>query len=253
MERVSFLIFISLFGICFAGGDEEDEGFSKWDGIGLGVAVGGLILFCGGLYLKEFVFCPHESRIHPTAMSERDHESIKAKIAIPNKEALEHVYVELMETLDTNDNYTLDKKELQKLFTSEETKEILRQYDLDKTGDISVWELRAYYQEKYGGEDKAEAALEKLKKGESEEDPKREPPAEEPSQPTEITISEKPIRLELAVRTTPNQSKEGSEHLDHSEQFEPFCPPSYFSESVQRLSVKAARSNSRSRGQDSQV
>jgi len=100
-------------------------------------------------------------------MSERDHERLAAKIAIPNKEALEPVYVEIMELLDTDENYTLDVKELQKMFTKAEAKAILDQFDLDKTGDISVWELRQYY----GDESKAQDALAKLK-GETK---KREP------------------------------------------------------------------------------
>lgn len=140
--------------------EDEDEGFSKWDGIGLGVSIGALVVFCGALYLKEFVFCPHADRIHPTKFSERDHETLQKKIAVPNKEALEPVYLELIELLDNNANYTLDKQELEKIFSAEEAETVLSQYDLDKTGDISVWELRQYYN---GDAAKAEEAVNKLK------------------------------------------------------------------------------------------
>lgn len=170
---VLFFVQISLSGneedSASTSGEEEDEGFSKWDGIGLGVSIGALVFFCGALYLKEFVFCPPD-RIHPAQFSERDHETLQKKIAVPNKEALEPVYLELIELLDNNANYTLDRQELEKIFSEEEAETILSQYDLDKTGDISVWELRRYY----GDAAKAEEAVNKLK-GQTKRKPEHSP------------------------------------------------------------------------------
>merc|ERR1719204_1780419 len=135
------VIFLALCAIVFAGGeDEEEDKFDKWDGIGLGVSIGLLVVAAIFLYVKEFILCP------PDDILDEEEVSKVIDVGAPNPNAVDRTFMELFNELDLDKNHSISQTELTDLVGSKEkAKEILRKFDLDKTGDLSVFELQNFY------------------------------------------------------------------------------------------------------------
>jgi len=151
---ISSILFFALCASVYAGGD-EDDGFDKWDGMGLGVSVGILLFAAVFLYLKEFYWCP------PNHEEESDSEESMGGRGAPNPNAVNQVFMDLLNALDTQGKHNLDKSDLLQLTGSERrASELLNKFDLDRSGDLSVFELRNYYAD---NPDLAQADLQKIK------------------------------------------------------------------------------------------
>jgi len=136
------VVFLAFCATVFAGGDDEEEDkFDKWDGIGLGVSIGVLFLAAAFLYVKEFILCP------PDDILDEEELSKAVDVGAPNPEAVDRRFMELFTELDKDKSYTISADELVDLVGSEDrAREILRKFDLDKSGDLSVFELQKFYQ-----------------------------------------------------------------------------------------------------------
>merc|ERR550519_580844 len=149
-------VFLAFCATVFAATDEEEDTFDKWDGIGLGVSIGVLALAALFLYVKEFVLCP------PDDILDEEEVSKGVDVGAPNPNAVDRNIIELFRELDLDKNHSVSQKELAELVGSKErAKEILRKYDLDKTGDLSVFELQNFYK---NDPEKAREDLERLRK-----------------------------------------------------------------------------------------
>merc|ERR1719494_334743 len=149
------IIFVAFCATVLAAGDDEEDKFDKWDGIGLGVSIGVLALAAIFLYVKEFVLCP------PDDILDEEEASQVVDVGAPNPKAVDRNFMELFRELDLDKNHSISQKELAELVGSKErAKEILRKYDLDKTGDLSVFELQNFYK---NDPEKAREDLERLR------------------------------------------------------------------------------------------
>merc|ERR1719493_139003 len=149
-------VFLALCATVFAATDDEEDTFDKWDGIGLGVSIGVLALAAIFLYVKEFVLCP------PDDILDEEEVSKVVDVGAPNPEAVDSTFMELFKELDLDKNHSINQTELAALVGSQErAKEILRKFDLDKTGDLSVFELQNFYK---NDPEKAREDLERLRK-----------------------------------------------------------------------------------------
>jgi len=152
---MSSILFLALCASVYAGG-EEDDGFDKWDGIGLGVSVGILFFAAVFLYMKEFYWCP------PHHEEESDSEESMGGRGAPNPKAVDAVFMDLLNALDSQGKHNLDKNDLLQLTGSEKrASELLKKFDLDCSGDLSVFELKNYYAD---NPDLAKADLQKIQK-----------------------------------------------------------------------------------------
>jgi len=142
LVMIRAVLFLALCVTVFAGGDDEEEDkFDKWDGVGLGVSIGVLLLAAIFLYVKEFILCP------PDDILDEEELSKAVDVGAPNPEAVDRRFMELFTELDKDKSYTISADELVDLVGSEDrAREILRKFDLDKSGDLSVFELQKFYQ-----------------------------------------------------------------------------------------------------------
>merc|ERR1719499_342521 len=130
------VVFLAFCAIVFAAGDDEEDKFDKWDGVSIGVLLFAAIF----LYVKEFILCP------PDDILDEEELSKVVEVGMPNPKAVDRSFMELFTELDQDKSYSISQKELADLVGSEErAREILRKFDLDKSGDLSVFELQNFY------------------------------------------------------------------------------------------------------------
>merc|ERR1719204_520758 len=133
-------LFLAFCATVFAAGEDGEDTFDKWDAIGLGVSIGVLLLAAIFLYVKEFILCPPDDILDEEEMSK------VVEVGAPNPDAVDRSFMELFTELDQDKSYTISQDELIDLVGSEDrAREILRKFDLDKSGDLSVFELQNFY------------------------------------------------------------------------------------------------------------
>jgi len=161
LAMIRATLFLAFCATVFAAGEDEEDTFDKWDGIGLGVSIGVLLLAAVFLYVKEFILCP------PDDILDEEEVSKVIDVGAPNPDAVDRTFMELFNELDLDKNHSVSQTELADLVGSQQrAKEILRKYDLDKTGDLSVFELKNFYK---NDPEKAREDLERLRKNRGKE------------------------------------------------------------------------------------
>lgn len=139
LKYVLFLALAVNAGGGSGGADEESEDSNS--------TTYGLIA-CAVIFIPIFVFCCW--REHEYAKNVEDVEAPWARDAskkfMPNPELVAPVYLDILQLIDLDgDAGSVDHRELSLYFNDAKSRALIEKFDKDKSGTLSVWELKAMW------------------------------------------------------------------------------------------------------------